>query len=107
MFGSWFFLCKRCGTTGDKPEKMSRKRAALHHHARKVRTHRAHATHRVANKRRFVSFLSRFHLRMWFRIVSTMVLAIGVVLMTTEEVWFGTLLTIIGVLGMWAGSGYE
>ncbi|MFP4524051.1 MAG: hypothetical protein ACLFO2_01885 [Candidatus Woesearchaeota archaeon] len=107
LFGSYFYLCKRCGATGDKLEKVSRKRAALHHHARKVRTHKAHATHHVANKRRFMSFLSRFHLRMWFRIASTIILAAGVVLMTSAEVWFGALLTIIGILGMWAGSGYE
>ncbi|MBD3209043.1 hypothetical protein GF367_01325 [Candidatus Woesearchaeota archaeon] len=99
IHGKEQFVCRRCGHVSamreDKPVDEVRQ---LHLY----RNRHVHATARHRRYRRhqsFYAFLERFHLRLWFKILSTTFLGFGVVLLATTRPWTGALFLVIGVVG--------
>lgn len=63
-------------------------------------------SHRLQQERRhdaLATFVGNYHLRMWFKIVSTFLLGLGIVLLPTIEFATGILFLFIGIIGLYAG----
>lgn len=101
--GKKISTCQRCGYTTALPNKKPLTHARRHAKRKRITVHKSHVHKRHQAQHSFNAFLLRFHLRMWFKIISTILLAAGLVLLPTEEFVSGILLTICGIIGLYTG----
>ena len=97
------YVCQRCGHVSKERSAHDFSSAKELHRQRKshaARSHRFQQQHRHSSLSLFVE---RFHLRAWFKIISTTLLGFGVVLLPTSESWTGALFLFTGLLGLYAG----
>ena len=95
------FVCQRCGQVSKQLVKRSSADTKALIAARKKHLVRQHRAIRDRHTKKVLPFLERYHLRLWFEVISTIILAGGIVLLFSAEAATGALFTIIGIIGLW------
>lgn len=97
------YVCQRCGHVSKIQVKQSL--VAAHKLVKQRKSHliKSHKMQQEHRHNDLVLFVNNYHLRMWFKIVSTFLLGLGIVLIPSVEFVTGILFLLIGIIGLYAG----
>lgn len=97
------YVCQRCGHVSKVRAEQSVEEAKGLVRDRRRHLVRSHAARRDRRFSEFSSFVDRYALRLWFKVISTMLVGFGLVLLPSVETATGVLFLVVGIIGLYAG----
>ena len=101
--GESHYVCLRCGYAGVLRERKSAQQLRLKHQRRELSTHQMHGRRSYHKRSALQRHTEFFHLRMWFHLLSIMLMVTGFVLLLSSEWTTGVIFLAVGAVGFTHG----